>query len=435
MSEKDVSDNQIGYFFVKGNLQTEKLVLKNNSLQEMNDYFEFSRAFASLTLLEHIDLSWNGIRSLPRDIFRTNLNIKVILMNNNKLTSIPFLMNHLKSLQLMELRNNWIKYLDQTILTTIENLIHGFHTLVDLTKNPFECSCRTARFVKWLSRVLNQSKVYTCSMEGSLVTVTRNTFKSCQYLCYRDIVHICVIIGCSLFVISVTIVCFRRYKVLRALQFERNKQAFISKFGNQYICSATTQESQKSEYIVMLTYHEDDYDICKTYIYDRLNAGLAALIGTDENLVLFGLDKETPGVPKSTEMERCTKKCCVYMCVVTRAFCDDYWCQTQLENADREGKPIVFLFVRDLEKNIPSFMKVLLRRVFVMRVDCSEDILTPSWETSCLKIIELAVRAEISVQPQVPFSARFKRKIDIGYSFILRLFRKPNHYEEIELLS
>ena len=436
LNEIDISDNSIGYFFVKGNLETKKLILRNNTLQEMNDYAEFSQAFAPFTLLEHLDLSWNALRSLPQNIFRTNTNLTVILLNNNKLTSIAFIMNHLKSLQLLQLKNNQIKYLDQYGMAIIEDAINGVHTFVDLAKNPFECSCRTAKFVRWLSNSLNQSQDYTCSMEYRKVIITRNTFKSCQYLCYRDIIHICVIVGCCLFVILVMVVCLKRYKALRAKEYERNKQTFIDNFirGNR-ICSNDTQGNQRIDYIVMLAYHEDDYDMCKTYIYERLRAGLAALIGTEENLVLFGLDKENPGVSKFAEIERCTHICCVCACVVTRAFCDDYWCKMQLENADYEGKPIIFFFVDDLEDNIPPFLKVLLRRVFVTRLYCPENILTPSWETSCLGILDLAVRAQLEAQPQVALSTRFKRSIYLCYSYILRLCRKPHQDGYIELLN
>ena len=110
-----------------------------------------------LTTLEILDLSSNSFTVLLNNTFETLINLKVLNLSNNKLSSWEPNLANLIDLKLLDLSyNNFQTFHEDTRLmlyTLDENHFHktSKHLSINLLGNTFLCSCEHIQFLKWLA--------------------------------------------------------------------------------------------------------------------------------------------------------------------------------------------------------------------------------------------------------------------------------------------
>ena len=175
-----------------------KADLSFNNLNEMTDLEDtFKSLFRKNENLISIDLSSNGLSSLPDESFMFNTNLSEIRLNHNSFTQLSLNVSNLQKLELLDLRYNDIHYLDaqsrQKIDFLNDNHKRGLQfghnntqVQVLLEGNPFSCQCEALKFLQWFvtSRISNSS--YTCDVDGRTISMTQQAVHEASEDCDRS---------------------------------------------------------------------------------------------------------------------------------------------------------------------------------------------------------------------------------------------------------
>ena len=171
----DYSDNFISYihslFFKRANLTF--LNISNNFLghqlrREDSKYLLFEQKFLNI-----LDLSANGIPSLPHDFFYPFVRLEILDLSNNDIEDITFSLKHLQGLQQLNLRNNRLKTFTHKTMSELDSIATG-HLMIDIRENVLLCSCDSLNFLTWMTHHLKNSKIvfkhsstYACTFPNS----------------------------------------------------------------------------------------------------------------------------------------------------------------------------------------------------------------------------------------------------------------------------
>ena len=110
--------------------------------------------------LSFINLTGNYLSTLPDYTFALNPMLRYINLSHNSFSQIHFKISHLARLEILDLRNNAIKFLDANSRNEVDDLyrkqIEARVTLIDsktlqilLDGNPFLCKCYLYEFLLW----------------------------------------------------------------------------------------------------------------------------------------------------------------------------------------------------------------------------------------------------------------------------------------------
>ena len=125
------------------------LDLSHNNITSLNP-----NQFASLHNLTVIRLHHNYIETIEADIFRYNLKLSTIVLSYNNINSFKFNVSNLDNLTLLDMSNNGMTSLDETIFSTY--LLRGQYLMI--FNNSFSCDCS----MNWITKLnLNASSVLT----------------------------------------------------------------------------------------------------------------------------------------------------------------------------------------------------------------------------------------------------------------------------------
>ena len=269
----DISDNGIETINPRALNNLSSLLtlnLSKNALHKTHD--TLAVLFKNAKHIQSLDLSSNDLSHIPLRSFLENTNLQNLVMSNNSLYQITFHISHLLQLNVLDLRNNNIKYLNRDSQLALEKLINtsGILLQVLLHGNPFSCSCANLQFLNWFARtrVFEESRhTYKCMLNGQnhamdkeAVTVAR---KDCEQIKQKRLMKLLLItfipICVSVFILAI-IILHRRHKQ------KKLKQRFIE--GRRHLRENATQ------FPVFLSYSSDDSDFVRCNILRQLQVCL-----------------------------------------------------------------------------------------------------------------------------------------------------------------
>ncbi|BFZ20197.1 hypothetical protein BsWGS_23236 [Bradybaena similaris] len=162
----DVSHNFLKHVHYNNWVATQELYLNHNQITQID-----TLAFHGMTSLQKLDLSQNKLVILQEDLFQYLINLKYLNLSHNNLNNGPWvnLFHHLDQLNILDLGHNNISQLSATMLLSLpkiqtlllqKNLLRTIIPrvfrdavdlkVVDLSNNPFDCSCSMLAFKDWL---------------------------------------------------------------------------------------------------------------------------------------------------------------------------------------------------------------------------------------------------------------------------------------------
>ena len=256
----------------------EKLDLSNNKLGTATKE-GFTVLFRNNSKLMSINLANNDLAYLPHKVFKFNKALKKLNLRGNKITQIHFDIADLTYLVYIDLRNNYIQYLDASSMRQIDKLYankqqykNGMEAarsfVIDLTDNPFSCSCSSLDFIVWFvnSPVFEGSRdEYYCELDDKQIPMNTNAVTAAKYDCDKPKRKLwqllfstllpCITIGIA---IVVSIILFKKYRKFKRLQKLRENIALINDERCEY------------RFPVFLSYASEDSQFVEVHILQPL---------------------------------------------------------------------------------------------------------------------------------------------------------------------
>ena len=233
----------------------ELLYVRGNNLNNTSD---FPEAFSEAVHLRELDLSYNGLHSLPNNSFETLVNLEKLDLSNNVLTSVGLLLSKLTKLNILDLSSNMIPYLTAPFQKQLEAISrHNAKFRLLLDKNPFRCGCEAVQFLDWLKNTnvtIERLESVTCVNKKTLLLHV-NTIKLAKD-CVSSFFRYYVIIGTMgtfvLVVIATSITTYKkRWKIAWHIYTFKRKLC-----KNNYEILEETEVDRR--YDAYVEYHRDD---------------------------------------------------------------------------------------------------------------------------------------------------------------------------------
>ena len=240
-----------------------KLKFTRNGLKTMTEL----NLYKTTPRVEDLDLSMNVITAVDRNIALL-LNLQHLNLNDNQISSLENLYNivHLKSLKLAR---NVISFVSATF---VKSLTESKLEVLDISNNPFECTCAIRPFQNWIlgdKQVYLEPNLYRCE---SPETYSDISLTQVQLDCRSYFgMHVAIATCCSLFAALIAILAWRyrwylRYKFFLLLNRHRMRYEDIDRENNPF-------EMVELPYDAFVSYaHQNDYDL--NWVLDEMKPNL-----------------------------------------------------------------------------------------------------------------------------------------------------------------
>ncbi|XP_041351606.1 LOW QUALITY PROTEIN: toll-like receptor 4 [Gigantopelta aegis] len=326
----------------------------------------------NLTSLEVLDMSLNDIGSLPENIFRDLVSVKVLNVSTNVLyLDLPLRVAHMKNLQLLDLSNNQIRWFSETLMRDLDTIAKSTNITVQMILNPISCTCDNLDFLSWM----RSSKIifldvynYTCAFENetfSLIGTFEDTVIRLQNECkgYLILVLGSVFGGILVFVIMVGAIIYRYRWNLRYWYYAARR-------NHQNLMLLDTDEDSLT-FDAFVSYADKD----REFVNEMKNsveteAGLKLNIG-DRN---FDQDKQIPSnILSAIQTSRKT------VAILSSFYLEDKQCEYELQIANIEsiktGRDVlVMIMYEDIStKKLPKEVSYRLKTESYITYPHNED--------------------------------------------------------------
>ena len=152
------------------------LMLSDNRLGEQFDN-QTSNVFENYPELKILDLSLNGINTLAGSMFVNLTALEILNLSANFLHAMNFKFVHMNKLFAIDLLNNRLSRVNSEAQTELDVLrLKRLNLTVNMSGNPFECSCDTISSLQWI--LLHRNLFwnfyrYICFHKGTMVKFDR----------------------------------------------------------------------------------------------------------------------------------------------------------------------------------------------------------------------------------------------------------------------
>ena len=398
----------------------EKLVLSENSLESIDPKLfvavknltyldvaknrlgnliaeEYSAWFLFITLsrLETVVASYNGITYIPADAFEYASKLTILDLSHNSLSAITFKTEYLVSLNKLYLNSNAIMYLDSPSINKLDSLFsssvdngltYTSNVTLTLHDNPFVCTCNSVEFIKWLLLRYMHNVLLSCTLNSKTVTIDKIALSKSEYLCKETLVVVasCTTAGIVFVVCSLVLYLMiqKRRQQRYLAQVNRVVEAFAKKVNNKMDIKPA----------VFLSFSSEDYEIVFENILPQLDTGLKKVLNTDLRCVATGADEFRPGFPVATEIIHAIEACEVVVFFITKSFCKNKWCAYETVVANTDHKPIVLMLWEPIDRKImPKHIRKCYEEYTRVQwnIENGEQVMTPKWNVLCESIVKL----------------------------------------------
>lgn len=336
-----------------------------------------------LKKIETLDLSWSKIVKIP--VIESFVHLKRFNLAGNKIiewshTEIDF--NYLKSLETLDLSYNNIRVINEASFPT--DILNSMKRL-DLSKNPFSCTCELFWFTEWIkttkTTLVGYPWYYKCRQPPSLTNVVLMKYVTAKKSCppWNPLYTMAIVLSISsllfvsiLLIISKCQINIRNYIYLLRIR----RKGYLSLLPNDDF-----------EYDAFVVYCDDDRDWVHQTLVNKLeNKGFKLCIHYRDFEV-----GETIADNVSNYLEKSQK----VILIMSNEFTKDHWCQWEVDvvmEKLRNYGPDIFLLVmlKPIDsKHMTSKLRSLLECVPCLRckIGVGEDMFWRAVEASLRKPI------------------------------------------------
>ncbi|XP_071136950.1 toll-like receptor 8 [Mytilus edulis] len=123
-------------------------------------FFRFAELGKNETIAKHLftlipsvhvlDISYNSLLKLPNDSFVQNIKLRELDLSHNVLHEVPTAILEIKHLRKLNLQNNNLVTISNSITDWLDSLSRKQEIIVLLAGNVLSCSCDNKQFISWL---------------------------------------------------------------------------------------------------------------------------------------------------------------------------------------------------------------------------------------------------------------------------------------------
>ncbi|CAG2231603.1 unnamed protein product [Mytilus edulis] len=123
-------------------------------------FFRFAELGKNETIAKHLftlipsvhvlDISYNSLLKLPNDSFVQNIKLRELDLSHNVLHEVPTAILEIKHLRKLNLQNNNLVTISNSITDWLDSLSRKQEIIVLLAGNVLSCSCENKQFISWL---------------------------------------------------------------------------------------------------------------------------------------------------------------------------------------------------------------------------------------------------------------------------------------------
>ncbi|XP_052254001.1 toll-like receptor 2 [Dreissena polymorpha] len=400
----DVSFNELEYVsphLLAPSVNMKYLNFSTNKLYVMQEghTHDFERLFWKSTKLEILDLSQNGISSIPRLMFINTTSLEHLDLSMNKMQSIEFVIKHLMRLKTMHLQRNWFFMIDENTQLVLDNWHYRPSNstddglVIDWSNNKFICTCDTdvLNSIKWMETLpkellAGEINNYTCDLNGEHVYIVRGGLQETESYCRLQNAKLAITICLpTAGIISVVIVIV--HLIRKNIQKRKMKiDLVLERFRLQTF---------PKKYLVFFSFCSEDAVVTTNLFFTELEKRLEDIVHTPRNLVCSGDRNFRPGQPIGEEIIRCIDESAVTILAVSNSFCKKHWCKREIQEIYDQDKPIILLMLEHVE---PEAMGPVLYKMFERYsrakwvFEDGQIKLEPDWAIFCRSIIDLSMK-------------------------------------------
>ncbi|CAG2204859.1 unnamed protein product [Mytilus edulis] len=332
------------------------LRIDNNLLGYSNIFHHNSSAsiFENQTNLMFLNMSSNRISTLFQNFLYMASKLKTVLLDHNLLTDWNISIHHMEYLMFIDISWNQILYLSGDGMNLLEKAFH-LNITIDMAHNPFECSCDSMIFLKWLAMHRQYFKGfgnYSCIYLRKSI----NIFEANLHLkkdCYSYVgVIVSVTIGIIVFLGTICSMIIYRYR------WKLRYWYYILK-GEYGIDHDKTDGN--FQFDAFVSYSEHDRWFPKDYMIDFLEKqkGLRLCIHHRDFIAGSAVAENITNAIHNSRK---------FVCILTNNFLESKWCMYEFNIAledivvSRQGKNsiIIVQLLRTDIRNIPREMRYIM---------------------------------------------------------------------------
>ncbi|CAC5404918.1 unnamed protein product [Mytilus coruscus] len=353
------------------------LEIDNNLLGNSNIFYTNNSVFIfeNQTNLMFLNMSSNRLSLLFRNFLLRSSKLNTILMDHNLLTDWNISIYHMQDLQFIDISWNQILYLSSEGMNLLE---HSFHlnTTIDMSNNPFECSCNSIYFLKWLQlhkKHFRGFDDYSCTyLYKSFNIPEANIYLKKDCYSYVGVI-VSAAIGIIVFLAVISSMIIYRYRwKLRYWYY-----IFKGAYGGDRV-----KTDCNFQFDVFVSYAEKDRWFPKDYMIEFLEKqGALRLCIHDRDFIAGSAIAEniTNAIHNSRK----------FVCILTNNFLKSKWCMYEFNMAledivvTRQGRNsiiIVQLSSTDV-RNIPREMRYIMNEDTYIDYPENEEDRVIFWES------------------------------------------------------
>ncbi|CAC5395035.1 unnamed protein product [Mytilus coruscus] len=339
-------------------LNIKQVTFLNLEYNRLGNYLANNSLWIQESKLEYISLSNNSIYKLHTTIFIGQRYIRVIDLRFNFLKDINFDMTSLVNLEILNVKNNKIKFLsDQSIKELDKVFKNNGNAKIDLSNNPLQCSCFTFPFLNWMRhghKHFTNFMQFRCSFENGTFSMP-NSFEDVILNLQRDCTnHFYLII-----IVSFAVLVFVAVLSAAIIHRHRWKLRYLFYTAKLKYTSHRNMEENLNEYVynAFISYSENDLKFVIEECIKNLEENGNMKLCIHQRDFIPG-EEITQNIISGIQNSRKT------ISIISRSFLESYYCMFELNMArmesihSRNGKNVLFLVF--YEKLLPEELPLVL---------------------------------------------------------------------------
>ncbi|KAK3103671.1 hypothetical protein FSP39_020896 [Pinctada imbricata] len=342
-------------FEYQPNLET--LWLNDNLIGDSNlfEHENMNNIFANQSSLKVLNLTSNKFHWIPRDMFWNLRNLRHLRLDKNRLSDWNFTVGHMNKIEIVNLSMNSILSLSDEGIDLI-NHCPSQNLRIDLSQNPLQCTCKTQRFVEWMSK--NSEKFLNIDSYRFDCTEKQNLTETKNYLTKQCSSYFSVILACSC--LGMAFVCFILVVILYRYRFKLRYWYYIKlKIDSTHV---NPLDSRQYRFDAFISYADEDRSFAIEQMLENLEKKEGLRLCIHHRDFMPG----TSIIENISNAIHCSSK---VVFVMTNSFLKSEWCMYEFQAAkaesqysfSRQGSMMLFLMrEKFLVRKIPNSIQTML---------------------------------------------------------------------------